>query len=95
MLSFPNRSIRALEDLTPGAHNSYPADALISELGRKVETAFSLLSESLSGPRGTGRVVKGDGQSRAKTLGSETGKEAEGQKQGDQRKARWGVKRLP
>ncbi|KAL3573534.1 hypothetical protein D5086_024147, partial [Populus alba] len=50
------------------------------------ETAFSLLSSSLSGPRGAVRVaVKGDGQTRAKRLGSETGKEAGGEKQGDQR----------
>jgi len=43
----------------------------------------------LSGPRGTARVVvKGDEQTRAKRLGSETGKEAEGEKRGDQRP--WG-----
>lgn len=43
MLSFPKRSIRALEDLTPGAHNSSPADALISELGRKKLPSHSFI----------------------------------------------------
>lgn len=43
MLYFTKRSIRALEDLTPGAHNSSPADALISELGRKKQPSHSYL----------------------------------------------------